>query len=299
MATMPVAVPLPRLLSAALRSLESEYNAAGAGRPPMPSLDLWANLLRAIGPGGADPKTLPSTLALSKRAVRSRLATAVRRGWLKDESLAPARYGVRLTPLGYVIAAQWPSLQLSAEDRWRAARSSPSADGLRPALEALVSTLPIEHPHYPASYGVADASITGGPGQDWKPVPRATAGPMADLPLSALLSQLCVAFAMAYEQASPVAFALATRILLPIPASGRPVRDLRSSPGLSALIRHGFIHATGSGHDAIAHLTPRGLAAQSAHASRVAAVEAEWQARFGKARIAALRQALHALPPTA
>ena len=83
---------------------------------------------------------------------------------------------------------------------WQAKVGPEVASQLRASLESLVAAFPLEHPHYPASYGLADASITGGNGVDWKPVRRTGGDPVANLPLSALVSQALVAFAMEYEE---------------------------------------------------------------------------------------------------
>ena len=83
---MTVSSPLPSALHAVLRGLERAYREAGAGgssvpspavpSPAVPSLDLWANLMRVVGPVGTDRRELPVILRLSKRAVRTRMSTA-------------------------------------------------------------------------------------------------------------------------------------------------------------------------------------------------------------------------------
>ncbi|WP_260739562.1 hypothetical protein [Tunturiibacter lichenicola] len=159
---------------------------------------------------------------------------------------------------------------------------------LRTSLEALVATFPLEHPHYPASYGLADASITGGNGVDWKPVYRSGTDTVSNLPLSALVSQALVAFAMQYEELSPVAFSLSASVIRQMPAEGRPLRDLGRSPGVSALIRHGFVHTSGPSGREIARLTTRGLEVHRLYDTRIHTVETSWQRQFGKDRVAAL-----------
>src|ERR1700735_1758099 len=70
-----------------------------------------------------------------------------------------------------------------------------------PSLEALVSQLELEHPHFPVPYGTADPTFSGGgPGVNWKPVAREAAFSVARLPVTALLSQALVAFAIEYER---------------------------------------------------------------------------------------------------
>jgi hypothetical protein len=71
----------PSLLWTALGDLERAYIDEGAGIGPMPSLDQWANLLRAIGSGGTNLRELPAMVRLSKRAVRLRLSFAASSPW--------------------------------------------------------------------------------------------------------------------------------------------------------------------------------------------------------------------------
>jgi hypothetical protein len=163
---------------------------------------------------------------------------------------------------------------------------------LRASLEQLVATLPLEHPHYPASYGAADASITGGNGQDWQPVPRGNGDTVSDLPLSALVSQALVAFAMSYEEKSPVALSLSGTVIRRIPPEGRSLHGPGDSAGISALVRHGFLRVRGNAGREIVHLTPKGLAVSCAYDRRLQAVETEWRKEFGDVTITLLRRAL-------
>jgi hypothetical protein len=286
---------LPSLLPAVLAALERAYIMEGAGRPPLPPLDLWANLLRAIGPAGTDPRSFPAFLRLSKRAVRTRLATAVRHGWVQQQKADRGEAIVSLTPRGAAVAARWQSLEQAAEARWAAEVGMESSATLRAALQALVAVLPLEHPHYPAGYGPADASVTGGNGDDWNPVPRANGDTVSALPISALVSQALVAFFMHYEEQSPVAFSLSRDVIRRIPPSGLPLRELGASPGVSALIRHGFVQVSGAGASQVASLTPRGLAVSSAYQARIRDIEQNWHQRFGEGRVTALVRALESV----
>jgi hypothetical protein len=176
---------LPSLLWAALDGLERAYVDEGAGR--MPSLEQWANLLRVLDDRGVRYRELPALLRLSKRAVRSRLSSAIRNGWVEELKSGRDQATVRLTVFGFDVGARWKPLQDSAEDRWREKVGADRTSRLRPSLEELVAMMPLEHPHYPASYGAAD----GGNGQDWKGVPRKNGDTVSHLPLSALISGKC------------------------------------------------------------------------------------------------------------
>jgi hypothetical protein len=283
---------LPSLLWAVQGGLERAYINEGVGDGRMPSLDLWANLLRALDNAGTDRRELPVILRLSKRALRSRVSTAARHGWVEELQSGRGQVKVRLTVAGSDVAARWNSLQGSAEKRWRAEIGTNRTDRLRASLEQLVAALPLEHPHYPASYGAADASITGGNGQDWQPVPRGSGDTVSDLPLSALVSQALVAFAMNYEEKSPLALSLSGTVIRLIPPAGRPLQRLGDSAGISALVRHGFLRVSGNAGREIVHLTPKGLAVSRAYDGRIQAVETDWCNEFGDVTITLLRRAL-------
>ncbi|MGH9617062.1 MAG: hypothetical protein ACRD28_10005 [Acidobacteriaceae bacterium] len=283
---------LPSLLWEALRTLDEEHSRQGAGTLYIPSLELWSNLLRAINQTGIDRRELPAILRLSKRAVRSRVSTATRHGWVELSSVGSRHEVVRLTPRGASAVARWTILRRTVEDCWKAAVGIKRSVSLRTSLEELVAALPLELPHYPASYGAADASITGGHGKDWKAVPRAGGDTTSDLPISALVSQALVAFAMEYEEQSPVALSLSTQVIRRIPAEGQPLHVIGQSPGVAALIRHGFMRVSNRGGSKVAFLTLRGLDVQRAYEPRIYGIETAWRQKFGDSLITELRRSL-------
>ena len=280
------------MLWTVLDSLEQAYLREGAGQYGMPPLDLWANLLRAIDKSGIERSELPAVLRLSKRAVRTRIATAVRFGWIEERKFDRGRAEVRLTAQASTIAARWKSLERSAETAWCKHTGADRADRLRTALKATVTALPLEHPHYPARYGVADASVTGGNGVDWKAVSRESGDTISGLCLSALTSQALVAFAIAYEQRSPVALSVSASVIGRIPPEGRPSQGLGHSADVSAMLRHGFVRIRSNRGKEIVYLTSKGLAVSAAHQERIRSVEWEWSERFGAVSIGTLRSAL-------
>lgn len=282
---------LPSLLWTVLGGLEHAYTRQAAGFPGMPSLDLWANLLRVMDEVGTDEKVLPSILCLSRRAVKTRLALAVRGGWAA-EFRDQGRTRVRLTARGSEAARRCPLLQEHAEKQRQTELGVNETARLRASLMRIVAAFPLEHPHYPASYGAADASFTGGNGKDWIPVKRMVGSAVTSLPLSALVSQAIVAFAIDYEKISPVAFSLSTEIIRQIPAEGRSLRELANSVGISALVRHGFLSVHGPRRKGIAFLTSKGIAVRDGYDQRVETVERAWCDRFGNESVAALRRSL-------
>lgn len=249
----------------------------------MPSLAQWSNLLRVLDTDGVEHRELPTLLRLSRRAVRSRLGAAGRLGWTGE-----SRGMAYLTADGSRVATDWSLLRQSAEERWRNAVSAGRAGRLRDALTNLVAVLPLEHPHYPAGYGVADASITGGPGQDWKPVHRERGDTVSALATAALLSQAIVAFAMAYEEMAPVSLLVSDRVIDRVPTDGCPAQQFGLPDGVSALVRHGYLDQQRT----VVRLTDRGRAVRDAYRERLHAVERQWRERFGDEVVTQLRDVL-------
>ena len=285
---------LPSLLWNVIGGIEQEYTNEGAGKTLLPPLGMWANLLRAVNQAGTDRRELPATLRLSKRAVRTRASTAIRQGWVEELKLGPGQEIVRLTSCGADIQDRWSTVQRTAEERWQASVGIHSPGALHACFEELVAAFPLEYPHYPAGYGPADASITGRNGADWKEALRGAGDTVSHLPLSSLVSEAFVAFAMEYEKMSPIALSLSTDVIRRIHTEGRRLREIGLSPGLSALIRHGYVRM-GEGRK-IAYLTHRGLDVQRKHEERIQLVEKDWCVAFGNGVVTALRCALENVP---
>jgi DNA-binding MarR family transcriptional regulator len=117
-------------------------------------------------------------------------------------------------------------------------------------------------------------------------------------------------FAIEFESESPVSLAIGANVLRVLDEHGVRVRDL---PGLSGVSKEAVSMAMGvltrqglavsgpapdGGRWPVARLTPRGRSAQNDCHDRLAAVERHWQARFGRATVAALREALERLGRT-
>lgn len=297
---LPAVTTLPELLWSVLNDVARACQAEGAVGPRMPSLDLWANLLRVLGHEAVDLRQLPAALRLSKRAVKTRVATAVRHGWVEREVSDPGRAKVRLTTQGHEVARRWKSIEQAGEKRWVERIGVDRAGFLRTALENIVAAFPLEHPYYPAAYGNADASVTGGNGQDWKPVFREAGKSASRVPTSALVAQALVAFALDYEKVSPVALTLSRTILMRIPPSGRLLNEIGNRAGISALTRHGFLRLSGGNAGEMAFLTTKGLSVSAQYDDQIRAVEIDWSERFGNDPVNRLRRALEeANEPTA
>ena len=265
------------LLSRALAGCSSSFDAAvGVDE----SLPLWANLLQHLDSDGVDVRTLPGRSCLSKRALTTGTKRLVRLGLceLRDKTMV-------LTPGGVRARDGWRPIAEGLGAGW------PSSDAMRAALLAIVSQLELEHPHFPTQYGTADSSITGGPGQDWKPVVRQGDGGASGLPLVALLSQAFVALAIECERRNG-ALGWVANVMAFVPDGGVVIAELPPDGRrlLGGLERHGWIEVDPGSK----RVMPRsyGRARRSAHARTLAAIESEWCDRFGADVVDSLRSSL-------
>lgn len=195
-----------------------------------PGLCLEAVVVGSLRHGPVPSKELWRHARVSKRAMTTLRKAAVRRGLVADDGEVVT---LVVDPPAVTPAACAP-------------------------LAELVSRFELDHPDFPVTYGTADQSFTGGPGVDWKPVPRE--GGVADLPLSALLSQALVAFGIAYERAGagPIMWA--------------------------ELLRRGTF-AFGMERHRVMPNTSRGRLMLGAYEPTCAAIESSWRDRFGSSLI--------------
>ena len=218
-------------------------------------LSTEAVLLRTLERGPAPAKDLWRSGRVSKRAIRTIVTAATRQG---------------------LVAVDDGEVSLLA-----------SLPPVEPAsclpLEGLVSQFELEHPHFPVPYGTADPRFTGGPGVDWKPVPRDRGATVSDLPMTALLSQALVAFAIEYEshRAGPLQWAANIlqyaqddgTVLPPLPQIG--------THSVKNLLRVGVLTKDGDG----VRLTSRGRAMRDAYQPLCELVEYRWRHTFGSTLI--------------
>lgn len=300
-------LPLNALLAQTLGALTHEYERAGAGSVTLPSVPVWANVLRPVGEGIA-VRDFPEAARLSKRAVRAALSGCEKRGWVTVDDAKV----VRLTAMGESARAAWPELDANAASRF--------GDEVADALRALVRQLHLEWPHYPAGYGPADDTATGAPytggggqidskvpthGNDWAPVLRDDhdGSSVAGLPLYALLSQALMSFTADFEELWLGSLNQAATVLRLLPDEGRPTADFPSlsrlpGNGKSLLERHMYIEIIrdpGNPKVKLAVPTNRGRNTRDQYADAVARVEERWSPKYGAATAAALRASLEAV----
>jgi hypothetical protein len=294
---------LPALHAHVLVGFRRDHE-AGAPVPPLP---LWANLLRVVADDTVRLGDLHQRARLSRRTTGPLVAEGERAGLLSvDRSGGRGTATARLTPSGLSALAAGRAGLERTEAVWHERLGEPVAR-LRRDLESLVGRLTLELAHHPAGYGPADTSITGGMlaaadgpmpahGKDWRPVRRDGPDTAAGLPLSALLSQALVAFAVDYERGGGVTHSLATAaVLATIDDEGRREADL---PPLAAWRPgHGMVEVgvPPGGRRRLVHLTARGRAARDEHVRLVAEVESRWRDRFGSEVTGSLRSSCSAI----
>lgn len=281
-------LPLTALLSQLITVINADFEQAGAGSNSMPSLAVWSNVLQHLDGEGTDLGALRTRSCLSKRALRVALGRLEKRGLLAVENDHRTKI-VRPTPEGMNARDSFKTLVESIEKRWS------THTQLRKSLEQLVEQLELDHPHYPSQYGTADPTVTGGPGQDWSAVSRSNRDNIAELPLSALVSQALMAFTIEYEQQNgPLAW---SANVLRFVGKGLPLDDLPPTRvSLGTMERHGAIRITESvrGGRRIV-MTAGGRRLQERAGDVLVMIEESWRERFGAEVIDTLRASLEAL----
>ena len=211
--------PLPTLLGRAIGTFTLDYDQARGEDRSVPQLGTWANVLRVLDADGTDQRQLARRTVISRRAAEVVVTRLARLGRVAVENqVIEGKRGktklVRLTAKGEAGTAAAAALVDTVQADWRERFGNDAVDRLRDALSTIVDRLPVELPHYPAGYGAADPSVTGGDyvpedpgplripahGQDWPVVLREPDSVTRRLPLPALLSQALAAFAIDYER---------------------------------------------------------------------------------------------------
>ena len=301
-------LPLPVALSRVLAHISADAEErAGAGET-MPTLAVWSNVLRCVVANpGIDEKGLATEARISKRLAVAAVTGAARRGWITTEAAGGKNRRVSLADLGESAAEVWPGVLASVDEEW-------AGSGVRAALASLVPQFRFELPLYPASYGTADPSATGGTfvqnasrkddlpahGVDWKPVFREAGADVGALPVTALLSQALMAFTIDYEDRFPWPLASTLNVLVHV-GDGAHLSELPEGHGITAtgkslLERHLIVDVEKKkGGDHLVTRSARGNQVIEHHPKRLAAVEQEWDERYGADLVGSLREALEPL----
>jgi methyltransferase (TIGR00027 family) len=226
---------------------------------------------------------------------------------------------IRPTAWGIGARDTWQQVTGEVESRWRDRLGHREFTALRAALVDLVEHL---HPLLPDCLPILGYGLVSKPGRadgstatahvirgEWQGVtglhPRT--GLIAELPLWALLSRPLYAFAKQYEAEPRPSLAISANILRVLTTDGVYIKDIPAQGGVSkesvamavgVLRRYGLAtegpDPAGSRFKVI-RLTARGVALRDEYPALAADIERDWCARFGDARVTALREALEPL----
>jgi DNA-binding MarR family transcriptional regulator len=326
---MSAGLPLSSLLSHVLVAFTIEFDneferrfAQAGGGARVVSLVMWSNFMRFVGDGitvgelstaaGLRKARMLSTLGGMERwryvAVGSEPAgrppKAKREGWGSARGLR-SDWVVLPTPAGRTAAEIWRPLFDDIERRWEERFGADAIDELRRSLAAIVARLDGELPEYLPIVGSADGMAAG-----VSPLARdetaVDGDDTASRPhLSALLSQVLVAYTLDFEQESEVSLPLSANFVRVLDTAGVAVRDLplvagvskeATSMALTFLTKAGYVvPATAPDGTRLVRLTTKGGDVQTSSSRLHAVVEDRWKARFGADDIRQLRSSLQHL----
>ena len=195
---------------------------------------------------------------------------------------------------------------------WSRRFGADASDALRRAVEDLVGVLPLELAHYPMPYGPADERVTGGDavvaqpgavpipahGRDWPVVQRAISGVEPGTPLSALLAQALIAFAIDYEirtDAWRTGNSMSVTTLSSLLSPDGVAADLiPTTRAVRSLVQDGLVTVesdSATPGTKRLRLTPDGERFQASNLARLDDVEREWHTADLSSRIEMLRRA--------
>ena len=322
--------PLPTLLSQALVAYTIEFDneaehrlphrtsthgatAASGPRPWLVSLVMWCNCMKFVGPDGVQ-------LAELQRLARTHtnLAGMQRWGYVvvtpgltdRDPKRPDPDAVMRATAAGRRAQEIWGPLFGIIDDRWRERFGDTAIADLRAVLSAIACGLDVDLPEcLPIlGYGLFSADRHSGK-PSFRSRNKEAAGPDgdADLPLSALLSRVLLAFAIDFERESTVSLAISANVLRVLDDGGVRVRDLPTLTGVSkesVAMSAGYLEKVGCVTIEPVPAPDRGqrvrLTAQGRHAQQyantlISTVETDWQTRFGTDAVRSLRSSLEPL----
>jgi DNA-binding MarR family transcriptional regulator len=211
----------------------------------------------------------------------------------------PSAWLVRPSRAGRQAQQIWEPLTSVVEDRWRTRFGAGEIAQLRSALAAMVGQLGMELPDYPPIGRLEPAASAAAPSGGDRAV--------SDLPLPALLSKVLLAFTVGFERRPDLALRLSANAVRVLDDQGVRVRDLPALTGiaemgidnsLSTLDKGGYVTVgvdPAVGRARLARLTAKGREVQGSYRQRTGEIEHDWETRFGKQAVAAVRGSLEAL----
>jgi hypothetical protein len=288
---VPLSTPLSQLLIAFTIEFDNEFDhrmvEADVGRRLPISMTMWSNFLRFVGDGITvsdlvEAAGIPKSKTLSTvggmerwRYVFLRPDSEPKRdGWGSKRGLR-GEWIVRPTPVGRKTQEIAPPLFGEIEARWEQRFGADTVETLRHALRAVIDGLDIDLPEYLPIVGSANGMRTELEHRTRDATPSH---------LSALLSQVVLAYTVEYERLSELSLPLTANFVRVIDDTGLDVRDIPATAGVSKeatamavkyLAKTGYATADGK----LVRLTPTGLQAQGTAPDLHARVERAWRSR--------------------
>ncbi len=318
-APLPLSTLLSQPLVAHTIELDNEFErrfAETGQRARVASVVMWSNFLRFVGDGitvGALPEAagLPKARVLSTvggmerwRYVFVAPASVRRPPKVKREGRGSGRalrseWVVRPTPAGRKAQEIWPRLFDEVDTRWAQRFGVDVVGDLSDLLRSVVGRLDVELPEYVPIVASSDGMAAG-----FSPREKGIAGESRGH-LSAVLSQVLLAYTLDFERASELSLPLGSNFVRVLDEAGVHVGELPRAAGVSKeatsialrfLTKGGFVVVEGtSAPTKRARLTAKGREVQKGLRARHTEVEKGWRRRFGAGDVGRLRSSLESV----
>jgi DNA-binding MarR family transcriptional regulator len=270
--------------------------------PWLVSLVMWSNFMQFVSEDGVPLHELEGLARITNLKGLERWGYIVIEPDPADSRTKPPRsdWVVRPTSAGRRAQEVWRPLADMIEKRWQARFGQDEIGKLRASLQALVSQLNVEMPHYLPVVWSGKSEVPDLKGR----VPATTEdGSASHLDLSILLSQVLLTFTIDFERESNVSLPISSNALRVLDEKGVRVRDLGVSKeaismAIGFLERHHYLVVERDPTDSrtkLARLILKGLQSQGTYRQLPGIIEERWQARFGKDNIHNLRESLERL----
>jgi DNA-binding MarR family transcriptional regulator len=227
---------------------------------------------------------------------------------------------IRPTDWGSKARDTWRAATEEVESRWRGRLGDADFAALRAALAGIVEQLDpllpdclpvlshglLARRDRPTAAAAAPRASAASPSETGPATPPGAA-PVTGLPLWALLSRPLLAFARQYEAEPGLSLAISANVLRVLPAAGVHTKDIPALGGVSresVAMALGVLRPQGVVTEGpnpagtrfkVTRLTAKGIALRDEYPALAAEIERDWRARFGDAKVTALRQALEPL----
>lgn len=305
----PLSVLLSQVLVAFAIEFDNEFEHLMLktwARPFRVSIVMWSNFMRFVREAGTPVGEIVTASCVPKENVASVVGGMERWGYITvgDDRMRKG-FGtgrgvredtvVRPSQTGELALRVWEKpLVAEIESRWKDRIGEADIEDLRDALADIESRVGLVMPHFLPVVGAsglfADKRLESG-----------TSAPDRDLP--ALLSRVLLAFTLDYEADPFVSLPIGANVLRVADADGVRIKDLPLATGVSKeavsmsltwLERNGYVavEPDPKARGKIVRAASQALDAQEAHRRRLGELENDWNTRYGKDEVGAVRERL-------